>query len=480
MNENVFASFYSEDWLNVFRQLEIALIITDGQGKVIFCNDKYVEVCKYDTVGVTAENVIGLNMRELLEKGHLEPHQSAALLCLERKEKIRAIFQSRLYKLVMSTAIPIFAQDGSIRYTGTVVQDENEIFRLTSTSEEVRKMYSAYLAENEQRLKERVVIVSEPMKHILEQCLQVSSSDLAVLVLGESGVGKEVIPRLIHDNSPRRDQPFIALNCGAIPENLIESELFGYAPGAFTGASKNGKMGAFEAANRGTIMLDEIGDLSLPMQVKLLRVLENRQITRIGSVRPIQVDFRLISATNKNLIEKVERGEFRKDLYYRINAFRVVIPPLRERAEDVSALITPYLSLYNLKYKYNRRISSAATKELLYYQWPGNIRELRNVMEQLVVLSTRDEIAPELVRAILYGNGADGSEPAVEVRRLIPLKQAVSMTEIQILEMVKQVETSSYKAARLLEVDQTTVLRKLKKYHIEGFHSEKERKGSGI
>ena len=137
MNENVFASFYSEDWLNVFRQLEIAVIITDGQGKVIFCNDKYVEVCKYDTVGVTAENVIGLNMRELLEKGHLEPHQSAALLCLERKEKIRAIFQSRLYKLVMSTAIPIFAQDGSIRYTVTVVQDENEIFRLTSTSEEV-------------------------------------------------------------------------------------------------------------------------------------------------------------------------------------------------------------------------------------------------------------------------------------------------------------------------------------------------------
>lgn len=229
----------------------------------------------------------------------------------------------------MSTAIPVFNDLGGIKFVYTVVQDESEIFRLTATSEEIREMYTRYMEEHEQTLKNRVVIVSDVMKRIVDQCLQVSASDIPVLVLGESGVGKDVISRLIHEHSPRKEEPFIALNCGAIPENLIESELFGYAPGAFTGASKAGKMGVFEAANNGTIMLDEIGDLSLPMQVKLLRVLENRQVTRIGDLRPIQVDFRLISATNKNLMEKVQNGEFRKDLYYRINAFKLVVPPLR-------------------------------------------------------------------------------------------------------------------------------------------------------
>lgn len=471
MESENFHSFRPEDWFSVLRQLDIAVILTNGQGDVIFCNEKYIEVCKYDTVGVTAENIVGLNMQEVLKKGHLESHHSAALLCLQKREKIRAIFQAPLYKLVMSTAIPVFDETGAVKFVYTIVQDESEIFRLTATSEEIREMYTKYLEENEQKFKNRVVIVSEPMKHIVDQCLQVSNSDIPVLVLGESGVGKDVISRLIHDNSSRRDQPFVALNCGAIPENLIESELFGYAPGAFTGASKSGKMGIFEASNRGTIMLDEIGDLSLPMQVKLLRVLENRQVTRIGSVRPVQVDFRLVSATNKNLVEKVQNGEFRKDLYYRINAFRVVIPPLRERNDDVSALATHYLSLYNLKYRLSRRIPPASMKELLYYKWPGNIRELRNVLEQLVILSKTDEVEPELVRTILYGEEESGDEPAVAVRRIIPMKKAVAMTECQLLEMVRQVETSSYKAARLLEVDQTTVLRKLKKHNIGGFRA---------
>lgn len=471
MESENFHSFRPEDWFSVLRQLDIAVILTNGQGDVIFCNEKYIEVCKYDTVGVTAENIVGLNMQEVLKKGHLESHHSAALLCLQKREKIRAIFQAPLYKLVMSTAIPVFDETGAVKFVYTIVQDESEIFRLTATSEEIREMYTKYLEENEQKFKNRVVIVSEPMKHIVDQCLQVSNSDIPVLVLGESGVGKDVISRLIHDNSSRRDQPFVALNCGAIPENLIESELFGYAPGAFTGASKSGKMGIFEASNQGTIMLDEIGDLSLPMQVKLLRVLENRQVTRIGSVRPVQVDFRLVSATNKNLVEKVQNGEFRKDLYYRINAFRVMIPPLRERNDDVSALATHYLSLYNLKYRLSRRIPPASMKELLYYKWPGNIRELRNVLEQLVILSKTDEVEPELVRTILYGEEESGDELAVAVRRIIPMKKAVAMTECQLLEMVRQVETSSYKAARLLEVDQTTVLRKLKKHNIGGFRA---------
>lgn len=465
------SDFYAEDWFDVLRQMDIAIAVTDASGDFIFCNEKYVSVCRYNTIGLTPENIVGQNMRDILWKGNLDARQSAALLSAERRERVRSIFQAPLYKLVMSTSVPVMDKMGRVKYVVTIVQDENEVFRLTSTSEEVREMYTNYLEKNDQKLKERVIIVSEPMREILNQCLQVSNSDISVLLLGESGVGKDVISRLIYENSARRDRPFIALNCGAIPENLIESELFGYAPGAFTGASKSGKAGLFEAANTGTIMLDEIGDLSLPMQVKLLRVLENRQVTRIGSVRPIQVDFRLISATNKNLMKKVENGEFRKDLYYRINAFRITVPPLRDRLEDISALAAHYLAIYNLKYKINRNMTSEALQELTYYKWPGNIRELRNVMEQLAVLTKTDEIKPELVREVLYGeesvSGSD--EPAVVVKRLIPLKEAVGLTERQILEMVKQKENSSYKAARILKVDQTTVLRKLKKYRINGF-----------
>lgn len=463
-------NIHMEDWFRVFEQTDVGLIILDSQGTVLFCNRKYMETCKYDTLGLKAEQAAGMHMKDLLNMGALEHRQSAALLALEQKRKVRAIFEAPLYKLVMSTAIPALDETGKVKFVFTTVQDESEIFRLTAISEEVRALYYEYMEKSRRESKGRVVAVSEPMRRIMDRCLQVSGSDLSILLLGESGVGKDVIARFIHENSARRSHPLVALNCGAIPENLIESELFGYAPGAFTGASRAGKAGLFEAANNGTIMLDEIGDLSLPMQVKLLRVLENRQVTRIGSVQPIQVDFRLISATNKNLMEKVQSGEFRKDLYYRINAFRVVIPPLRDRQEDISALATHYLALYNLKYRLNRNLTREAIRELSYYKWPGNIRELRNVMEQFVVLSQSDEIHSDLVRKVLYSEEADhGSDPAVVVKRLIPLKEAVALTERQILEMVKENETSSYKAARLLHVDQTTVLRKLKKYGISGF-----------
>lgn len=469
MAEQALEYLGTESWFQVFNQMDTAIIVVDAGGTIVCCNHKYIETCKYDTLGVTEQDVVGRALKDLLAMGALEPDQSAALMCLERKEKVQAIFKAPLYKLVMSTAIPVFDQNRKLRFVVTTVWDESEVFRLTASSKDVREMYYKYLEENKKEIHQQVIIVSEPMKRIVDQVLQISNSDIPVLLLGESGVGKDVMSKLAHENSQRRDKPFIVLNCGAIPENLIESELFGYVPGAFTGASKNGKVGAFEAANGGTIMLDEIGDLPLPMQVKLLRVLENRQITRVGSVRPVQVDFRLISATNKNLLEKVRQGEFRQDLYYRINAFKVVIPSLRERVEDISALATHYLALYNLKYKLSRCLSQEAMQELLYYKWPGNIRELKNVVEQLVVLSKKNGIEAELVRTILYREEKAENEDAVVVKRLVPLKEAVAMTEIQILEMAKQVETSSYKAARVLKVDQTTVLRKLKKYDISGF-----------
>jgi len=470
-------SDYFEDFLSVFRELNSAIIITDGNGIIMFCNQEYLNVCRYNSLGITCDNIVGLSIQQLLEIGGLTEQNSSIIPCIRQKKKITAIFRAPLYKIVMSTAIPIMDKDKKIKFIYTVVQDENAIFRLISNSnghgnDDIRETYDRYLQENEHRLTNSAILVSDQMKRIAEQCYKVSNADIPVLLLGGSGVGKEVIARLIHHSGNRKDKPFIALNCGAIPENLIESELFGYVPGAFTGANKSGKVGVFEAADSGTIMLDEMGDLPLSTQVKLLRVLENRQVIRVGSVKPIQVDFSLISATNKNLIEKVQSGEFRQDLYYRINAVKINIPPLRERTDDVSALALHYLSLYNLKYKLYRKFGDGVMNEFIHYEWPGNIRELKNVVEQMVVLSKEDMIDIDFVRSILYENNeANDGSAAVSVKRIMPIKNAVAETEKQLLEMVKQVETSSYKAAKLLGVDQTTVLRKLKKYNIRGFHS---------
>jgi len=465
-----------EDWLSILRELNSAIIITDGNGIIKCCNAEYLNVTRFNSLGVTCENIVGLSMYELLEIAGLSEKDSAVILCMQQKKKVAEIFQAPLYKIVMSTAFPIFNEDGSLKLIYAILQDENTIFRLMSRTDghdydKIRDRYYRYLNESNDELKKNFIIASDQLKQIAEQCHIIGTSDISVLLLGESGVGKDIIAKLIHSSSERRDKPFFALNCGAISENLIESELFGYAPGSFTGANKAGKVGIFESANSGTIMLDEIGDLPLSTQVKLLRVLENRQVIRVGSVRPIQVDFRLISATNKNLTEKVQNGEFRQDLLYRINAFKITIPPLRERRQDIAALALHYLSLYNLKYKLYKNFQDGVINEFIHYEWPGNIRELKNVVEQAVVLCKKDTIDIDFVRAILHESSEASDENThVSVKRIMPLKEAVAETEKQLLEMVKQIETSSYKAAKLLGIDQTTVLRKLKKYNINGFH----------
>lgn len=463
--------FNEEDMFSIFRSFDYSMLLIDKEGKVLFCNEMYLNVTRFNTLGYTTENILGLDIRYFTQIGLVG--ESAAEKCLREKRKIVTLLEAPLYKLIMSTAVPYFNHDGEIRFVAINVKDEAEFFNLFSmNSKEYADIYHDYLrflAKYNKDLNGRTVISSKPLQEIFSQCLRVSNSDIPVLVLGESGVGKDVVAKFIHENSRRQGFPFVAINCGAVPENLIESELFGYAPGAFTGASKGGKKGILEMANKGTLLLDEIGDLPLQMQVKLLRVLESKQFTRVGSTEPIEVNFRLISATNKNLLKRIQSDEFRQDLYYRINGFKVNIPPLRERKEDISALALHYLAFFNLKYGKNKKMSGEAMNELLYYNWPGNVRELRSVMEQLVIMSNEDEVCMEYLRSITRGDTSDFLTPAVVVKRVIPLNEAVAMTEKQLLEAVKEVETSSYKAAKILRVDQTTILRKLKKYDIGGF-----------
>jgi transcriptional regulator with PAS, ATPase and Fis domain len=303
------------------------------------------------------------------------------------------------------------------------------------------------------------------MENILQLAAKIADVDSTVFILGESGVGKEVIARFIHKRSHRDKGPFVKINCGAIPETLLESELFGYETGAFTGAKRQGKPGLIEMANEGTLFLDEIGELPLNLQVKLLQVLQEHRLVRIGGIKPITVNIRVIAATNRDIENMVKKGEFREDLFYRLNVVPITIPPLRERRDDIIPLIYHFLEEYNRKYDKAKKISAEAKDILIKYNWPGNVRELENTVERLVVTVEEDVILPHH----LPENLKEINIPlkVVNVDGIIPLKDAVEMVERQLLHKAVEQCNSTYDIAKILGVNQSTVVRKIQKYGIK-------------
>ena len=257
---------------------------------------------------------------------------------------------------------------------------------------------------------------------------RVAPLDTTVILFGETGVGKEVFAKYIYQHSARKNKPFIKVNCGAIPANLVESELFGYEKGAFTGADKNGKMGLFELANTGTIFLVEVGELPLDMQVKLLRVLQEQEFERIGGRKPVKVDVRVLAATNRDLEEMVKQKTFRQDLYYRLMIFPVHIPPLRERPDDILPLAQLFLQTLNRKYDFKKYLSPLSAKMMQDYSWPGNIRELRNIIERAVIISNEDEIGPDALHLFTVED-----RPETKSRILDPVKDLkTAMEELEL------------------------------------------------
>ncbi len=260
----------------------------------------------------------------------------------------------------------------------------NQALEITTLKEEVKTLKNVLFDE--------IVAESTTMKAVLETAKKIAPFDATVLITGESGTGKEVLAKFIHKNSKRKNKPFIAVNCGAIPGELLEAELFGYKKGAFTGATSD-KKGIIEESNGGTLLLDEIGDLPVNLQVKLLRVLQEGEIKPLGSSKSKKVDVRFIAATNKNLEELVKKGEFREDLFFRLNVIRIEIPPLRERAEDIIPLSEFFIKKYSLKYNVEpKTLTDRAKSELLNYKWPGNVRELENIIERVVLMTTGNTV----------------------------------------------------------------------------------------
>ena len=309
---------------------------------------------------------------------------------------------------------------------------------------------------------------SAQMQEIFVLVEKVADSDSTIIIHGESGTGKGLIARAIHKNSRRKEKPFITINCGAIPENLLESELFGHVKGAFTGATAS-KPGKFELANKGSIFLDEIGDMSTNLQVKILRVLEEREFEQVGGSKTIKADVRIIAATHRDLEKLVKEGSFREDLFYRLNVIPIEIPPLRERKPDISLLISHFLTEFNLKNGKNvQGITNDAMGIMKEHSWPGNVRELKNMIERLVVLKGEGEINPLDVPQKLREKEGHSELPSVEISDDgINLNTAVTEFErALILESLQKTNWVKNQAAKLLRLNRTTLVEKIKRHHL--------------
>jgi DNA-binding NtrC family response regulator len=346
-----------------------------------------------------------------------------------------------------------------------VVRKAAEFLRLRQENHLLRK------AVRDQYRLEHLVGASEPIQQVMEFVHKVADSDSTVMIQGESGTGKELVARMLHFNSLRKDRPLVPVNCGAIPENLLESELFGHEKGAFTGATHS-RMGRFELANGGTIFLDEIGEMSLPLQVKILRVLQEREFERVGGNRTIHVDVRIIAATNQDLETLVEEKRFRKDLFYRLNVIPIVIPPLRERRSDIPLLIDHFMTRFNLsKHTTVSGLASDALHMLTEYDWPGNIRELENMIERLVVLKKHGVLSvgdlPEKI--CRRSPGPELTEQFIRFSEDgINLSREVEQYEKHlIVEALRKANGVTSRAAQLLHLNRTTLVEKLKRKGVD-------------
>ncbi|MTI59598.1 MAG: CBS domain-containing protein [Firmicutes bacterium] len=446
----------------IIESVSDGLYITNGKGDTIRINSSYEKI-----TGIKSEDVLGRNMKELVAEGIFS--ESVTFQVLEKREPVTVMHELKSGQRILSTGNPVFNEEGKIVRVVTTARDVKELNHLKEELEKTKQLSKKYYSELEKlRLQQLelddVVVKSDKMEKIIDLALQIGGVDSTVLITGESGVGKEIIARTIHKSSKRSKNSFMKVNCGAIPDNLLEAELFGYEKGAFTGAKSDGKPGIFELADKGTILLDEVGELPLNLQVKLLRVLQEEEIMRVGGTESIKIDVRVLAATNRDLDIMLQEGTFREDLYYRLNVVPIHIPPLRERKADIAPLSYNFLNQFNKKYNVNKKIALETIEYLEYYKWPGNVRELKNLIERFVVMYSQDIIEPRILPKKI--KEIENKETDIKVTDIIPLKKAVSKVEKDILKMAFEKCSSTYEVARVLEVSQPTVVRKRKKYMI--------------
>jgi len=436
------------------------IYVTDAEGNTLFVS----ESCKRFT-GLPPEAYVNKNVAELVEKGLIV--NSVTLKTMKTKTVQSAEQTYPNGTTVFTTAKPIFDEEGNLyriicnsRDISELVEMKHKLIQASSllNQQEKQDKYSGEIV-----FFNKLITQSENMISVIEMAQKVAPMDSSIFIHGESGVGKGVLAKIIHDLSPRKNKNFVQVNCGAIPPNLMESELFGYEAGAFTGANKQGKAGLVEMADGGTLFLDEIGEMPMDLQVKILHLVQEKTFKKVGGTREKQVDIRIISATNKNLQQMIEEKAFRQDLYYRLHVVPIRIPPLRERKRDILLLIDHFLHKFNKKYSQSVALDESSKLILQLHEWPGNIRELENLIEQIVVTSRKPVVSME---DLPFHFNKEGRQAMVKVSGIMPIKKAVEETEKQILSYALTKYRTTRKIAKALDVNQTTVMRKLHKYQL--------------
>lgn len=448
------------DFREVCENLYDGIHITDGTGTVLFINRAYTR-----TTGIPAEEILGKKVADI--EGEHKLYQGAVTTqVLEKKQRVDSVATIlELDKEVLVTGIPVFRPDGTIKLVVTNTRDFPELKQmehdLLAATEESRKAREELAYLRQQQSGGKVIYYrSQAMQSVLDLVHTVAPTDVTVLITGESGTGKELIANELYQNSDRNGKPFIKVNCAAIPPELLESELFGYEEGAFTGARRSGKAGMFELANGGVLLLDEIGDMPMALQSKLLRVLQQRELMRIGGSRSVKLDIRIIASTNMDLQAAIQQGRFREDLYYRLNVVPITLKPLRERVEDIPYLAERFCRQFNKKYGKQVQIGPAAMELLKQYRWPGNVRELENMIERVVVTRENGVISREMIYDNLNICGALSNQQ----RHTGNLKQQVAEFEQTLIRQAIEQEGSLRKAAKALGIDHSTLVKKCQRF----------------
>ena len=432
------------------------LYITDGQARTIRVNRSYERI-----TGLHREELVGRNMNDLVREEIFD--HSVSLEVIRKKEMVTTMQIIMGDKMVMVTGTPIFDEAGEIAIVVTNVRDISELNALKTELETSRRITSRMCQtvmeqEGIEHALNHMVIKSQNMMAVVKTAIKVARTNAPVLIQGETGVGKSMLARIIHQISQRKENPFIKINCGAIPESLMESELFGYEKGAFTGSVSGGKAGLIEAGRGGTIFLDEIAELRPDLQVKLLEVIEEKTFTRVGGTKPVSVDVRIIAATNRQLPNMLKLGAFRKDLFYRLNVVPITIPPLRQRRDDIPPLVVKVVELFNQSLDTTKRLGPRVIDRLKRYDYPGNVRELINIVERMMIISEGDRITAEDLP-----EEVGSSTCAINdlVFQSMTLKDAVKAFEVQIIKQTLDRTDSIASAAAILDIHPTTLWRKM-------------------
>lgn len=451
----------NSDLSDAFKFSHDGMFISDGTGVAKKYNEAYCRI-----TGISGEEIMGLSMPEIIEKGYIS--ESATLKALQTRRASTTMPKLKSGNKVIITSTPVFDENDNIVRIVSNVRDITELLTIKDQMEQVKELSERYYSEiihlrSEFSNIDGFITESPNMKTIVSTALKAAVTDTVVLITGESGSGKEVLARMIHNNSEFKTGPFVKITCSAIPETLLESELFGYEKGAFTSAGKNGKIGLFEIASGGTLFLDEIGELPLIMQTKLLGVLQDMKFTKLGGTKEIELMARIIVATNRELEEMVRNRQFRKDLFYRINVVGLKVPPLIERKDDIFPLVSHFLRKFNEKYKSSNTISPQVMNAFLNYDWPGNIRELENLVKRLIILAPNEQITMEMLSDVFWGTPG---MPCPTAAPNVSLNDILEKVERRLFQDFLKKGYSSYKMAKELSINQSTVIRKMKRLGI--------------